>query len=139
MILAIVSALFLISTGFAHATPKSAHHAEAFPMRLPGVVREVTDHHSGEVLRDEAFPGSCKVCKMIVTKVMKSLGNDHSREKIDNLLNRVCNKTGPLRSLCNKVLSRFKDKLASALEQGGQPREICVRLKLCKTKRTIYK
>uniref|UniRef100_A0A3B5KEF2 Saposin B-type domain-containing protein n=1 Tax=Takifugu rubripes TaxID=31033 RepID=A0A3B5KEF2_TAKRU len=94
-----------------------------------------------QVLRDEAFPGSCRVCKMIVSKVIKSLGSDHSR--VMNIIHfntfSVCKKTGPLRSLCNKVLSRFKDKLMSALEQGGRPQQICVRLKLCRRKRTIYK
>lgn len=44
-----------------------------------------------------------------------------------------------LRSLCKMILSRFKDKPISALEQGGQPQQICVGLKLCRTKRTIYK
>ncbi|XP_078145771.1 uncharacterized protein LOC144542616 isoform X2 [Centroberyx gerrardi] len=91
---------------------------------------ERADHLTEEY---EAFPGSCTVCKVVISKVQKELGGATARDKISKLLNTACNKMGKLiKGICKKIVKKYKDKLIDALANNLDAKSACVKLTLCK-------
>uniref|UniRef100_A0A3P9BA66 Saposin B-type domain-containing protein n=1 Tax=Maylandia zebra TaxID=106582 RepID=A0A3P9BA66_9CICH len=88
----------------------------------------------GCILWDEVFPGSCRTCMTIVSRVQKQIGSDKSKDKIRRLLDGACNKLkfNFLKSACRKILKTVKNKLIDALTNGKSAKTICTNLKLCK-------
>ncbi|KAJ8398161.1 hypothetical protein AAFF_G00430050 [Aldrovandia affinis] len=87
-----------------------------------------------EAVTVRLLPGSCYVCKRVIEKVKKSLHDKASKEEIIKKLHNVCNKLGPVKSLCNKLVNKNLNKLAAELSSDDSPRQACVNMKLCKPK-----
>ncbi|XP_070776819.1 uncharacterized protein [Enoplosus armatus] len=130
-----------LSEVVADATVKSlevqTEEEEDFPSESKHNVRERADRRTEE---DGAFPGSCRACKSIVSKVKQKIGGDRSKAKIRQLLNNVCNrvKCRLIRSACKTIVRKFKNKLIDAIATLGSPCTICVKLKLCKRNKPVY-
>uniref|UniRef100_A0A673CWH4 Saposin B-type domain-containing protein n=1 Tax=Sphaeramia orbicularis TaxID=375764 RepID=A0A673CWH4_9TELE len=91
-----------------------------------------------QILRDDAFPGSCRACKFIVSKVQQEMGKDSSKAKISRLLMKTCDQIPRcLRSACRKLIQKFQNKLTDALAHPGNPRRVCRQLKLCKRAKSL--
>nr|XP_046269148.1 prosaposin-like [Scatophagus argus] len=102
---------------------------EDFPLQLKHDVKERADHHTEE----GAFPGSCPACEYIVPIVKKKLGNDNSKAKIRDELNKICKSIKNIfKSVCKVITKSFEDILIDALSKKESPRNICVQIKLCK-------
>ncbi|XP_020774959.1 uncharacterized protein LOC110155238 [Boleophthalmus pectinirostris] len=80
------------------------------------------------------IPGACSVCKRIVKWVQSQLSKDSSKEKIENLLNRVCLriKSRLLQKACKLVLRKLKKKLINTITNKVCPLRLCRQLRLCK-------
>ncbi|TKS86684.1 Prosaposin Proactivator polypeptide [Collichthys lucidus] len=94
-------------------------------------MRERAAHHTE---KDEAFPGSCTACKLIVSRVKRHLGKENTKAKIRGLLAKACNRIRRrfIRSICKKLVRKYQDKLINTIANKGTPRSICIRLSLCK-------
>ncbi|XP_071379869.1 saposin-C-like [Centroberyx affinis] len=91
---------------------------------------ERADHLTEEY---EAFPGFCKACKVIISKVQKKLGGATAKDEISKLLDSACNRVGKLiKGICKKILNKYKDKLIDALANKMSAKDACVKLTLCK-------
>ncbi|KAI3367663.1 hypothetical protein L3Q82_026504 [Scortum barcoo] len=97
-----------------------------------------TDQHKEE---DGGIPGFCSACKAVISWVKRKLGKDSSKEKIGRLLSMVCKqlKGRLIRSACGKLINKYKGKLIDLLVRKGNPRRICINLKLCKRNKPDYK
>ncbi|GAA6096684.1 NK-lysin type 3 precursor [Tachysurus ichikawai] len=95
---------------------------------------ELTDGTLDEDLLDlEALiPGSCWLCKKIVTKVKKRLGSHEKAEKIREKLRRSCDKLGPVAELCKKLVNRHIDILVKELSTDDNPKTVCAKAGICK-------
>ncbi|XP_030299164.1 antimicrobial peptide NK-lysin [Sparus aurata] len=124
---AISIALLLLSATVVRSLVVQTEEEEDFPLQ------------SQHGVKNAAIPGLCKGCVWIVSAVKKRLGSDHSKEKIRQLLDKACNwlKSKVLRSGCQRVMRKFRDKLINAIEGLDSPRNICVKLKACK--RRVYR
>ncbi|KAL3968863.1 neurocalcin delta [Sarotherodon galilaeus] len=133
---AITIALLLLSTTFVESLKslKDQTEEERFPQKLQQHENRKGNPNKEEILSDEVFPGSCRTCKIIVSKVQKEIGSDKSKEKIRRLLDGACNKLkfSLLKVACRKILKTVKNKLIDALTNGKSARTICTNLKLCK-------
>ncbi|XP_073340435.1 antimicrobial peptide NK-lysin-like [Pagrus major] len=129
---AISIALLLLSATVIRSLEVRIEEEEGFPLKLKHDVRVRANHHT----EDAAFPGACRGCVFIVSKVKEKLGSDHSKDKIQQLLDKACNwvKIRFLRIACNKIMTKFKTKLINAIESLDSPRNVCVKLKLCKSR-----
>ncbi|XP_023011349.2 antimicrobial peptide NK-lysin [Maylandia zebra] len=129
---AITIGLLLLSTTFVASlkTLKDQTKEEHFPQHE----KKKGDHNKEEILWDEVFPGSCRTCMTIVSRVQKQIGSDKSKDKIRRLLDGACNKLkfNFLKSACRKILKTVKNKLIDALTNGKSAKTICTNLKLCK-------
>uniref|UniRef100_A0A3Q4FY90 Saposin B-type domain-containing protein n=1 Tax=Neolamprologus brichardi TaxID=32507 RepID=A0A3Q4FY90_NEOBR len=87
-----------------------------------------------QILSDDVFPGSCRTCMTIVSRVQKQIGSDKSKDKIGRLLAGAFNKLkfNFLKSACRKILKTVKNKLTDALTNDKSAKTICTNLKLCK-------
>nr|XP_019940439.1 PREDICTED: prosaposin-like [Paralichthys olivaceus] len=126
-------ALLLLSAAVVESSVEQTEEDD-FTSQLKLHVRKRATHHEEQILRNGAFPGSCRACTFVVTKVKKWLGKDSSKEKIDRLLNKACNgiKCKLIRQACNKIIGHFKRKLIDSIAHHENPKAICVKAKLCK-------
>ncbi|XP_063353779.1 antimicrobial peptide NK-lysin [Pelmatolapia mariae] len=128
---AITIALLLLSTTFVESLKSLKDQTkEHFPQHE----KKKGDHNKEKILSDEVFPGSCRTCMTIVSRVQKQIGSDKSKDKIRRLLDGACNKLKfrLLKSACRKILKTVKNKLIDALTNGKSAKTICTNLKLCK-------
>ncbi|KAM8736734.1 antimicrobial peptide NK-lysin-like [Acanthopagrus schlegelii] len=120
---AISIALLLLSATVVRSLVVRNEEKEDFPLQ------------SQQGVRKAAFPGVCRGCVFIVSWVKKHLGSDHSKKKIRQLLDKACNwlKIKFLRSGCQKIMRKFRDKLIDAIRTLDSPKTVCVKLKICKS------
>ncbi|XP_038610598.1 antimicrobial peptide NK-lysin-like [Tachyglossus aculeatus] len=75
----------------------------------------------------------CVTCKMVVQKIVASVGEDPSPENIKEVGNKVCARLGRfLRPVCKKFIRKFLDMITQGIEEGKEAKEICVDIHLCK-------
>ncbi|XP_052436046.1 antimicrobial peptide NK-lysin [Carassius gibelio] len=72
----------------------------------------------------------CNVCKMILGKVIGYIGKTASKEKINQQLDKICEKIR-IRG-CKNFLQKYKTKLVTYLLSGDKAGTICIKLQLCK-------
>ncbi|XP_053125766.1 prosaposin-like [Hemicordylus capensis] len=76
----------------------------------------------------------CTICTKIMKKLKKLAGDDPGEEKIDAAMKSLCGVVGRvLRGACIKMLRQFKDQIVEGLQNGDEPRDICVNINLCKS------
>ncbi|KAK2843440.1 hypothetical protein Q7C36_011655 [Tachysurus vachellii] len=102
-----------------------------------GTLVSATSH--GSVDQDEdlldleaLIPGTCWLCKKIVTKVKKHLGSHEKVEKIKEKLRRGCDNLGEVAKLCKKLVNRHIDILVKELSTDDNPKTVCAKAGICK-------
>ncbi|XP_048369295.1 granulysin [Sphaerodactylus townsendi] len=80
-------------------------------------------------------PGKkCSMCIKIMQKLQDLAGQDPDDEAINTAIGRACKVLPkPLSWVCKTMLKKFKDKIIEAMENGENPKEICVDLKICRS------
>ncbi|XP_059377024.1 antimicrobial peptide NK-lysin [Carassius carassius] len=72
----------------------------------------------------------CSVCKTILRKVIGYIGKTASKEKINQQLDKICEKIR-IRG-CKTFVQKYKNKLVTYLLSGDRAGTICIKLKMCK-------
>ncbi|KAB5561953.1 hypothetical protein PHYPO_G00012400 [Pangasianodon hypophthalmus] len=75
---------------------------------------------------------SCPLCKKILQEIFKSVGNELSKDRINRVLNKVCQKLKPIKPICTKFINKYKDKLVRAISSAQTAPGACKHLRLCK-------
>ncbi|XP_045302677.1 antimicrobial peptide NK-lysin-like [Leopardus geoffroyi] len=74
----------------------------------------------------------CNICKLTIQALRKALGHDITQEAIKHAASLVCKKTFPLQGICKDMINKFLDKITKGIMNGKSPKEICVKLRMCK-------
>ncbi|XP_048831585.1 antimicrobial peptide NK-lysin-like isoform X2 [Brienomyrus brachyistius] len=85
-----------------------------------------------EALLEEELPGLCWACKWIVRKARSLIGDNKTPDHVKNVLNRVCDQIGFLKSKCKSFLGKVIDTLVEELSTTDDDKQICINLKACK-------
>ncbi|XP_067396362.1 granulysin [Emydura macquarii macquarii] len=83
--------------------------------------------------RDDAPAIACKICTRILTKLKSLVGNNTNEDNVVQAEDKLC-KLLPrmLQKVCRNVITKFKAKIAEMLEAGGDARQICTKLRMCR-------
>ncbi|XP_069475131.1 proactivator polypeptide-like 1 isoform X2 [Ambystoma mexicanum] len=74
----------------------------------------------------------CRACKMIMKKLMESLGGDTSEEDINSALEVLCDKiTSFLRGTCKRVVSEFREEIVQGIQDNADEATLCTQVNLC--------
>ncbi|KAI5102395.1 hypothetical protein C0J45_7747, partial [Silurus meridionalis] len=84
------------------------------------------------LMPEEQIPGVCSICKRIMKKVKHHLGNHENAEKIKEKLMNLCDKLGPVKNICRKMVTKNIDMLVEELSTDDDPKTICAKAGLCK-------
>nr|ABC17997.1 NK-lysin type 3 [Ictalurus punctatus] len=84
------------------------------------------------LMPEEQIPGLCWICKRLMKKVKKHLGNHENAEKIKEKLRRGCDKLPAVKDLCKKMVNKNIDLLVEELSTDDDPKAICAKAGLCK-------
>ncbi|XP_061072071.1 antimicrobial peptide NK-lysin-like isoform X1 [Conger conger] len=79
------------------------------------------------------FPGSCFICKRILEKVQRTLSKDDTKAALEKKLHGACTKLR-LGRICQRLVSKYINKLRSELSTTDSPRTACVKIRLCRPK-----
>ncbi|XP_034164192.1 antimicrobial peptide NK-lysin isoform X2 [Pangasianodon hypophthalmus] len=82
---------------------------------------------------EEQLPGVCWICKWVMKKVKKHLGNRENAEQIKEKLKRGCDKIGFLKDQCKKIVDKNIDILVEELSTDDDPKTICANIGVCKS------
>ncbi|KAM9466843.1 prosaposin-like [Clarias gariepinus] len=74
---------------------------------------------------------TCALCQTVVDLILKSVGRNLSKPKIESALNRVCYKVRD-QNACIEFVYKYKAKLVELLLSGKGAKPICRLLKLCR-------
>uniref|UniRef100_A0A3B3R1T0 Saposin B-type domain-containing protein n=1 Tax=Paramormyrops kingsleyae TaxID=1676925 RepID=A0A3B3R1T0_9TELE len=85
-----------------------------------------------EALLEEQLPGLCWACKWIVKKARKLIGDNKTPDRMRDVLNRVCDQIGFLKSQCKRFLGKVMDTLVEELSTTDSPQQACINLNACK-------
>ncbi|KAJ8287477.1 hypothetical protein COCON_G00001360 [Conger conger] len=77
------------------------------------------------------FPGLCSICKRIMAKVQQTLSQDDSKAALEKKLHGACT-TLRLGRICQRLVSKYINKLRSELSTTDSPRTACVKIRLCR-------
>ncbi|XP_028931463.1 antimicrobial peptide NK-lysin [Ornithorhynchus anatinus] len=103
--------------------------------------REAGDHLGEGTAPCHLAPGlqskepfiKCVTCKMVVQKIVASVGEDPTPENIKEAGSKVCTRLGRfLRRVCKKFIKKFLDMITQGIQEGKEAKEICVDIRLCK-------
>ncbi|XP_058254580.1 antimicrobial peptide NK-lysin isoform X1 [Hemibagrus wyckioides] len=84
-----------------------------------------------DLQEEDGVPGLCHVCTKLVGQVLKMIGNEVSKNSIDQALNKVCEKLKVIQSPCKKLINKYRGKLVNIIMSTRQPKRVCKLLKLC--------
>ncbi|XP_053093650.1 antimicrobial peptide NK-lysin-like [Pangasianodon hypophthalmus] len=82
---------------------------------------------------EEQLPGVCWICKWVMKKVKKHLGNRENAEQIKEKLKRGCDKIGLLKDRCKKIVDKNIDILVEELSTDDDPKTMCANAGICKS------
>ncbi|XP_048831589.1 antimicrobial peptide NK-lysin-like [Brienomyrus brachyistius] len=85
-----------------------------------------------EALLKEELPGLCWACKWIVEKAKSLIRDNRTQAHVKNVLRRVCDQIGFLKSMCKSFLGKVVDILVEELSTSDSNQQICFNLKACK-------
>ncbi|TFJ95834.1 Fanconi anemia group F protein [Platysternon megacephalum] len=84
-------------------------------------------------VREQALSIKCTICTRILKKLKSMVGDDPDEDSIGEAENKLCGVVGrALRRLCRYVIKKFKPKITAALQDGQDPKEICISLRMCR-------
>jgi saposin len=73
----------------------------------------------------------CGLCALVFSEVDQILANDRTIQTIENVLNSVCSKFGPMEAMCDALVNTETPKIVAWLAEKVDPKTICERLGLC--------
>lgn len=74
----------------------------------------------------------CLVCERVVKELEKKLDDNHSREKIKEILDHVCDKVKQdFKSKCVDFMEKHEEQIIELVMKGAQPKELCIALGFC--------
>ncbi|XP_053875121.1 pulmonary surfactant-associated protein B-like isoform X1 [Malaclemys terrapin pileata] len=84
-------------------------------------------------VREQALSIKCTICTSILKKLKSMVGDDPDEDSIVEAEDKLCGVVGrSLRRLCRYVMKKFKPKITAALQDGQDPKEICISLRMCR-------
>ncbi|KAK3563639.1 hypothetical protein QTP86_031878 [Hemibagrus guttatus] len=83
-------------------------------------------------VHEEQIPGVCFLCKQVVKKVKKHLGNHENANKIKEKLKRGCDYLPVGKDICKKMVNNHIDILVEELSTDDDPKTVCVKAGICK-------
>lgn len=75
----------------------------------------------------------CELCEFIIDYVYRKIGNEHNMQKIEQVLQNVCNILPLGKDLCKEMISHFLPQLKEYLMNRYSPNFICGKIKMCNT------
>ncbi|KAG7328670.1 hypothetical protein KOW79_008614 [Hemibagrus wyckioides] len=84
-----------------------------------------------DLQEEDGVPVKCNVCTKLVGQVLKMIGNEVSKNSIEEALNKVCEKLKLLESPCKKLINKYREKLVNIIMSEKKPHAVCKRIKLC--------
>ncbi|XP_058255679.1 antimicrobial peptide NK-lysin-like isoform X1 [Hemibagrus wyckioides] len=82
---------------------------------------------------EEQIPGACALCKLVVKKVKKHLGDHENANKIKQKLMRGCNMLPAGKDLCKRLVDKHINILVEELSTDDDPKTVCVKAGICKS------
>ncbi|XP_050793513.1 prosaposin-like [Gopherus flavomarginatus] len=84
-------------------------------------------------VREQALSIRCTICTNILKKLKSMVGDDPDEDSIVEAEDKLCGVVGrSLRRLCRYVMKKYKPKITEALQDGQDPKEICISLRMCR-------
>ncbi|KAI5102396.1 hypothetical protein C0J45_7748, partial [Silurus meridionalis] len=90
------------------------------------------DQDEDLLMPEEQIPGLCYICKRIMEKVKHHFGTHENAEKIKRRLSRLCDKLGPVKTICKEMVTKNIDILVKELSTNDDPKTMCAKAGLCK-------
>lgn len=75
----------------------------------------------------------CELCEFIIDYIYRKIGNDNNMNKIEQVLQNVCNVLPIGKNLCKEMVSHFLPRLKEYLLNRFPPNLICTKINMCKT------
>ncbi|NXY87003.1 NKL protein, partial [Alcedo cyanopectus] len=75
----------------------------------------------------------CSLCVKILEQVRETAGEDPDEAAVDSALGKVCRALGRrLSRVCKSLVKKYREKISEAVQNGEEPRDVCVAMGICK-------
>jgi hypothetical protein len=83
------------------------------------------------LVADSASPVECKLCQLVIGKVVANLTSNSTEAEIEAELEKVCSKLGGLAGVCTDLIEKYTPELIAILASDLNATSVCQKIGLC--------